>query len=53
LVRLFPLQQAQGSGMLREMEALVEQCMADYDENGWKDAAYSGGEDVSVVPWRK
>ena len=35
LVRLFPLQHAQGSGSLKEMEALVEQCMADYDEDGW------------------
>jgi 4-hydroxyphenylacetate 3-monooxygenase len=49
LVRLFPLQQAQGSGSLKEMEALVEQCMADYDEDGWKDAAYSNGEDVQVL----
>ncbi|MDX2158222.1 MAG: 4-hydroxyphenylacetate 3-hydroxylase N-terminal domain-containing protein [Hyphomicrobiaceae bacterium] len=48
LVRLFPLQQAQGSGTLAEMEALVERCMADYDENGWKDSAYFDGADVSV-----
>ena len=36
LVRLFPLQQAQASGALKEMEALAERCMADYDEDGWK-----------------
>jgi hypothetical protein len=31
------------------MEALVEQCLADYDEAGWKDSAYYGGEDVSAL----
>ena len=36
LIRLFALQQAQASGSLKEMEALVDRCMADYDENGWK-----------------
>ena len=40
LIRLFGLQQAQISGSLKEMEALVERCMADYDEDGWKDPAY-------------
>jgi 4-hydroxyphenylacetate 3-monooxygenase len=49
LVRLFPLQIAQGSGVLEDMEALVERCMADYDEDGWKDPAYRGGEDVSAL----
>jgi 4-hydroxyphenylacetate 3-monooxygenase len=49
LIRLFGLQQAQITGSLKEMEALVERCMADYDENGWKDPAYHSGEDVSVL----
>src|SRR5262245_4168366 len=49
LVRLFPLQLAQAGGGLKEMEALVEQCMADYDENGWKDPAYHNGDDISAV----
>ncbi len=49
LVRLFPLQVAQGNGSLAEMEALVERCMADYDENGWTDPAYRDGSDVSVL----
>jgi 4-hydroxyphenylacetate 3-monooxygenase len=40
LIRLFGLQHAQSSGSLKEMEALVESCMADYDEDGWKDSAY-------------
>jgi len=50
---LFPLQHAQGSGSLKEMEALVEQCMADYDEDGWTDGAYFSGEDVSALERRK
>jgi 4-hydroxyphenylacetate 3-monooxygenase len=49
LVRLFPLQLAQGSGALKEMEALVEKCMADYDEDGWRDPAYHDGSDVSAL----
>ena len=31
------------------MEALAERCMADYDEDGWKDPAYRDGSDVSVL----
>jgi hypothetical protein len=31
------------------MDALVEQCMADYDEDGWTDRAYWGSEDVSAL----
>jgi 4-hydroxyphenylacetate 3-monooxygenase len=49
LIRLFALQQAQGSGALKEMEALVERCMADYDENGWTTEGYYNGDDVSIV----
>jgi 4-hydroxyphenylacetate 3-monooxygenase len=49
VVRMFPLQLAQASGALKEMEALAERCMADYDENGWKDPAYHAGDDVSVL----
>jgi 4-hydroxyphenylacetate 3-monooxygenase len=49
LVRLFPLQQAQASGALRDMEALAEQCMADYDEDGWRHPAYHDGSDISLV----
>jgi len=49
LVRLFPLQQAQASGALDEMVALAELCMADYDEDGWKDPAYRNGDDISVL----
>jgi 4-hydroxyphenylacetate 3-monooxygenase len=49
LVRLFPLQMAQASGALNEMVAFAEQCMADYDEDGWNDPDYRGNEDVSIV----
>jgi 4-hydroxyphenylacetate 3-monooxygenase len=49
LVRLFPLQQAQASGALAEMEALADRCMADYDEDGWRHSAYRDGADVSIL----
>jgi 4-hydroxyphenylacetate 3-monooxygenase len=49
LVRLFPLQLAQGSGALNEMVALAEACMADYDEDGWRDKDYADGSDISLV----
>jgi 4-hydroxyphenylacetate 3-monooxygenase len=49
LVRLFPLQQAQASGALRDMEMLAERCMADYDEDGWRNAAYHDGSDISLI----
>jgi 4-hydroxyphenylacetate 3-monooxygenase len=52
LVRLFPLQMAQASGALGEMVALAEQCMADYDENGWLDPDYRNGDEVSVFDKR-
>jgi len=49
LVRLFPLAQAQASGALKAMEALAEQCMADYDEDGWRNPAYHDGSDISLL----
>ena len=49
LVRIFPLQQAQFKARCREMEALAERCMADYDEDGWRHPAYRDGKDISVV----
>jgi 4-hydroxyphenylacetate 3-monooxygenase len=49
LVRLFPLHQAQASGDLAAMEAFADQCMADYDEDGWRHSAYQDGSDVSVL----
>ena len=49
LVRLYPLHLATWSGELKQMEAFAERCMADYDENGWKDPAYADGRDISRV----
>ena len=49
LIRVFQLQQAQFSGRLKQMEALVEKCMADYDENGWINPAYCDSSDISIV----
>jgi len=49
LVRIFPLQQAQFTGALKQIGALAEQCMADYDEDGWKHSAYRDASDISVV----
>jgi len=49
LIRVFQLQQAQGTGALKAMEALADQCMADYDENGWRHPAYRDGSDISLV----
>ena len=49
LIRVFQMQQAQGNGSLKEMEALADKCMADYDENGWIHPAYIDGRDISLV----
>ena len=52
LIRVFQLQQAQGNGALKAMEELADQCMADYDENGWRHPAYRDGSDISLVAKR-
>jgi 4-hydroxyphenylacetate 3-monooxygenase len=49
LVRMFPLHQAQGNGALKSMIELADQCMADYDEDGWRSADYHDGADISVL----
>src|ERR1700689_3221544 len=49
LIRVFQLQQAQGNGALKEMEALAAQCMSDYKEDGWKHPAYRDGADVTAI----
>jgi 4-hydroxyphenylacetate 3-monooxygenase len=49
LIRVFQLQQAQGNGALKGMVGLAEQCMADYDEDGWKHPAYHDGADITVL----
>ncbi|HTC08806.1 MAG TPA: 4-hydroxyphenylacetate 3-hydroxylase N-terminal domain-containing protein [Acetobacteraceae bacterium] len=39
-IRAQTLTGAERGGDLKAMEALVEQCMADYDESGWTDATW-------------
>jgi 4-hydroxyphenylacetate 3-monooxygenase len=49
-IRIRALWHARGSGALDNMVALADQCLADYDESGWRDSewlnpgavAYSG-----------
>jgi 4-hydroxyphenylacetate 3-monooxygenase len=49
LIRLFPLQIGQGRGWTDDMEALADQAMADYDENGWLDPDYINPDDVTAL----
>jgi len=32
------------------MVALAEQCMSDYDENGWRDPTWLNPDDMTVPP---
>jgi 4-hydroxyphenylacetate 3-monooxygenase len=41
------LWQARGSGALDGMIALAEQCLADYDENGWRNPAWLNANDAA------
>ena len=43
------IRRSPNTGALKEMEALAERCMADYDESGWNDPAYYDGADVTVL----
>ena len=43
-IRAQTLTGAQRGGDLAAMEALVDQCMADYDENGWTGETWCGAE---------
>ena len=49
MIRMHALFQSMGSGSLASMEELADKCMADYDENGWKDPDYQSGEDISIL----
>jgi 4-hydroxyphenylacetate 3-monooxygenase len=49
VIRVFQLQQAQASGTLKAMEAFAEQCMSDYDENGWQHPAFADPTDISIL----
>ena len=48
-IRIHALLNAKGSGAYDRMIALADQCMADYDEDGWKDPAYHAASDVSLL----
>src|SRR5262249_61145631 len=39
-IRIQALWHARGSGTLDGMIALADRCLADYDENGWRDSAW-------------
>ena len=43
-IRLQALVSAQRSGSMQKMQDLVDQCMADYDENGWTSDDWVGFE---------
>jgi 4-hydroxyphenylacetate 3-monooxygenase len=45
-IRLQTLTNAQRGGDLKAMQALVERCMADYDENGWTVADWREADDA-------
>ncbi len=49
MVRFQTFFNARGSGALDEMVSLAEQCMAEYDENGWLDEDYFNPEDSNAV----
>ena len=46
-IRIQAMWNARSSGALDRMIALAEDCMADYDERGWKDPTWLNPDDVS------
>jgi 4-hydroxyphenylacetate 3-monooxygenase len=46
-IRIQALWNARASGTLDQMTGLAEQCMAEYDENGWTDPAWLDPDDVA------
>ncbi|HYP10209.1 MAG TPA: 4-hydroxyphenylacetate 3-hydroxylase C-terminal domain-containing protein, partial [Xanthobacteraceae bacterium] len=46
-IRIQALWNARGSGALEQMMALADQCMSEYDENGWTDPAWLDPDDVA------
>jgi 4-hydroxyphenylacetate 3-monooxygenase len=48
-IRIQALWNARGSGALDRMMALADECMADYDENGWTDPTWLNPDDVAHV----
>jgi 4-hydroxyphenylacetate 3-monooxygenase len=48
-IRIQAMWGARGSGALDNMIALAEQCMADYDENGWTGSTWLDPADVETA----
>jgi 4-hydroxyphenylacetate 3-monooxygenase len=48
-IRIQALWNARGSGALDRMVALAEECMADYDEDGWIDPTWLNPDDVAAA----
>lgn len=48
-IRLETLGVAQATGVLSEMEALVERCMSEYDIDGWVNGDFVNPTDVSLI----
>jgi 4-hydroxyphenylacetate 3-monooxygenase len=46
-IRIQALWHARSSGTLDGMIALADRCLADYDENGWRDPAWLNAGDVA------
>ena len=46
-IRIQALWNARSSGMMEQMTGLAEQCMSEYDENGWTDPAWLDPDDVA------
>jgi 4-hydroxyphenylacetate 3-monooxygenase len=46
-IRIQALWNARSSGMMEQMTGLAEQCMSEYDENGWTDSAWLDPDDVA------
>jgi 4-hydroxyphenylacetate 3-monooxygenase len=49
-IRIHALLNARGSGAYDRMIALAEQCMADYDDNGWTGDTWLDPDDVAYEP---
>ena len=48
-IRTQCLGQLRASGKLAEMVALVDQCLADYDVNGWTVSHLHNSDDINVI----
>ena len=49
-IRIHAMLNAKGSGAYDRMIALAEQCMADYDEDGWTGGDWVDPDDVAYKP---